>query len=323
MINIQNLYTYRSGLAESPIWDNINQCFYWIDIPKRQIHRHEYLNDQDGEHIIWQLTDLPENDPGTIALNQNGDLLVALRSGIALFDSKTPAGNISLTPFINAPYNQNEIRFNDGGVDTQGRWWIGTLFSPKTHNGASLFCLNQNKLTAVAGPHAAQQPQKNWGVITSNGWAMTADGQHMYHADTQAHTIYRYEINNTQNIEDLLQSRSVFYKAPNQVESLEQDKPYRGRPDGSAVDSAGNYWSAQFEGGHVIQFSAAGDIVQRIELPAKCPTMLCFGGSDLKTLIITTTGSRPSEELIDFPSNGFILKIITEVAGLPTHRYAF
>lgn len=321
MTNIQNLYTQRSGLAESPIWDDIRQCFYWIDIPKRQIHRHEYPNNQNGEHTIWQLPDNPDNDPGAIALTQNKDLLIALRSGIARFDSNTPAGNISPTIFIEAPYNQNEIRFNDGGVDAQGRWWIGTLFSPKTHNGASLFCLNQNKLTAIAGPHASQQPQKDWGVITSNGWAIANNGQHMYHADTQAHTIYRYELNNTQNVEKLLKSRSIFYQTPNQAESLEQNIPYRGRPDGSVVDSAGNYWNAQFEGGHIIQFSATGNILQRIELPAKCPTMLCFGGSDLKTLIITTTGSRPIEELTDFPSNGFILKITTDIAGLPTRRY--
>jgi sugar lactone lactonase YvrE len=116
-------------------------------------------------------------------------------------------------------------------------------------------------------------------------------------------------------------SREIFYQTPNQAESQSQNIAYQGRPDGAAVDSAGNYWNAQFEGGQVIQFSPSGEILQRVMLPAKCPTMVSFGGDDLKTLLVTTTGNRPAEELADYPANGFILTMAVEVAGLPTRRY--
>lgn len=314
-MNIETIYTERAGLAESPVWDDEAQCFYWIDIPNRRIHRHT----MDNEHTVWQLPDGAANDPGAMALSASGDLVVALRSGIALFDVATPAGDISLTPFITAPYDTNNIRFNDGGVDAQGRFWIGTLFAPKTRAGASLFCLEKGQLHAVVGEHAAQH--QDWGVTTSNGWATTPDGQKMYHSDTQAHAIYRYTYDSSVAAVDGLSNRSVFYQTLNQQASKDADVPYQGRPDGAAVDSAGNYWSAQFEGGQVIQFAPTGEILQRIALPAKCPTMLCFGGADLKTLIITTTGNRPDEELAQFPANGFILKLRVVVAGLPTRRY--
>jgi sugar lactone lactonase YvrE len=197
------------------------------------------------------------------------------------------------------------------------------LFAPKTHNGASLFCLDKGKLLAVAGPHAANA-SSDWGVITSNGWAMATDGQHMYQSDTQAHAVYRYQLADTADAADvtqLLSQRTVFYQTANQAQSQSDNITYNGRPDGATVDSAGNYWSAQFEGGQIVQISAAGAVLQRIQLPAKCPTMPCFGGSDLKTLIITTAGARPEAELADYPSNGFILKIKTDVAGLKTQRY--
>ena len=313
-MTIQNLYTERSGLAESPLWDDIAQCFYWIDIPNRQLHRH-FL---DGAHTLWQLPQNAANDPGAIALSEDGCVLIALRSGIAAFDVTTPAGEINPTPFITAPYNTDEIRFNDGGVDAQGRFWIGTLFAPKTRAGASLFCLDKGVLQAVTGELAAHAPQNEWGVTTSNGWAMSLDAQHMYHADTQAHIVYRYEL----NADKLPMSREIFYQTPNQAESAAQNIAYQGRPDGAAIDSAGNFWNAQFEGGQIIQLSPNGDVLQRIQLPAKCPTMVCCGGDDLKTLLITTAGNRPVEELADYPANGFILTMQVEVAGLPTRRYA-
>ena len=98
-------------------------------------------------------------------------------------------------------------------------------------------------------------------------------------------------------------------------------EPYQGRPDGAVVDSAGNYWGALFEGGQIVQTAPDGTVLQKIALPAKCPTMPCFGGADLKTLIITTTGDRPVDELAQYPANGFILSIQLPVAGLPTRRY--
>ncbi len=314
MTTIQTIYNHRAGLAESPVWDDAARCWYYIDIPKRQIHRHTL----DNIHTEWQLPQNDANDPGALCISDDGSLIVALRAGLAKFDPTTAAGKIAPSVFLTAPYDTTTMRFNDGGVDAQGRFWIGTLFAPKTRAGASLFCLDKGVLQAVTGELAAHAPQNEWGVTTSNGWAMSLDAQHMYHADTQAHIVYRYEL----NADKLPMTREIFYQTPNQAESAAQNIAYQGRPDGAAIDSAGNFWNAQFEGGQIIQLSPNGDVLQRIQLPAKCPTMVCFGGDDLKTLLITTAGNRPVEELADYPANGFILTMQVEVAGLPTRRYA-
>lgn len=309
----------RAGLAESPLWDDQRQCWFWIDIPQRQIHRHH--DDDHSEHRIWQLPNDAAHDPGAIALADTGELLVALRAGIVRFNPDGLAGPIAPEIWIPAPYDTTTIRFNDGGVDAQGRWWIGSLFAPKTHAGAGLYCLEQGVLKAVLGEQAEHAPWQNWGVTTANGWAMSPDGTLLYHADTQAHTVYCYDFSADASVEQALTHRQIFFQTNDTRGQSHPIEPYQGRPDGAVIDSAGNYWGALFEGGQIRQTAPDGTLLQKIALPAKCPTMPCFGGDDLKTLIITTTGDRPTEELTDYPANGCILKLRVNVAGLPTRRY--
>lgn len=305
----------RAGLAEAPVWDDRRQCWFWIDIPKRRVHRHSAT-----EHRIWQLPPHADYDPGSLALSETGALLVALRAGLASFDPDQASGDMTPEVFIPAPYDTDTTRFNDGGVDAQGRWWIGSLFAPKTRVGAGLYCLDKGKLYAVLGEQAQAEPWQNWGVTTANGWAVSPDSRTLYHADTQAHTVYRYDFDATASPQTALSNRRAFFQTEDTRQQI-SDTPYQGRSDGAVIDSAGNYWSALFEGGQVVQIAPDGTILQKIALPAKCPTMLCFGDTDLKTLIITTTGDRPAQELERFPCNGMILKLRVEIAGLPTRRY--
>ena len=77
-----------------------------------------------------------------------------------------------------------------------------------------------------------------------------------------------------------------------------------------------------FEGGRIAKLSPAGEIVEEIAVPAKCPTMVAFGGADLKTLFITTAGDRPEEELKAYPESGNLFKVDVDVPGQIEHRFA-
>jgi sugar lactone lactonase YvrE len=81
------------------------------------------------------------------------------------------------------------------------------------------------------------------------------------------------------------------------------------------VDSEGNYWVAMFEGGRILKLSPQGDQLDEIRLPVRCPTMVAFGGPDLRTLYITTAGKRPAEELAAHPLSGKVLSVRMPVAG--------
>jgi len=88
-------------------------------------------------------------------------------------------------------------------------------------------------------------------------------------------------------------------------------------PDGAAVDSEGFYWSAQFDGGRIVRIDpASAEIVDEIALPVRWPTMVAFGGADLKTLYITSSREdRSEEELARYPQSGDILAVEVDVAG--------
>ena len=308
----------RAGLAESPLWDAQRQAWFWMDIDQHQIHQHTIRADNDAEHRVWQLPLEARYDIGAMALADNGDLMLALRAGIASFNPDEAPKNISPEIRIPAPYDTSTTRFNDGGVDAQGRWWIGSLYAPKTYAGAHLFCLKHGVLKPILGELANIEPYKNWGITTANGWAMSPDGTTMYHADTQAHTVYRYDFDARASVETALSNRTVFFQT---LDTRGTDAPYQGRPDGAAVDSEGNYWLALYEGAAIVKIAPNGNVVQKIPLPAKAPTMLCFGGADLKTLIITTAGNRPESELAHYPTNGHILTLKSDTAGLAPQRY--
>ncbi|MEO9068307.1 MAG: SMP-30/gluconolactonase/LRE family protein, partial [Caldimonas sp.] len=96
-------------------------------------------------------------------------------------------------------------------------------------------------------------------------------------------------------------------------------KIYHGRPDGAAVDAEGCYWVAMYDGGCVLRLSPVGEILVQVRIPARCPTMPCFGGADMKTVYVTSARARrPAAELMDLPCSGCVFSFRVDVPGLPT-----
>jgi sugar lactone lactonase YvrE len=280
------------SLGETPLWHPGESALYWIDIVDKSVHR---FRPSDGSYHRWNTP----SEPGCIAYCEAGGLLVAMRSGIAKLDAVS--GN--LIPYINSPYDTLKIRFNDGRCDANGRLWVGTLSDDRTQQAGELFCFDRGTLRSVGNP-----------VTVSNGVAFSCDGKTLYHTDTTAHTIMAYEFDMPTGE---IGARRVFRHF-----SSNRDSGYIGRPDGAAVDSEDAYWCAMYEGGRLLRLAADGTILQEILLPARCPTMLAFGGEDLKTLFITTVRhNRSQEELARYPLSGYVLTCRVEVPGKPEYGY--
>jgi sugar lactone lactonase YvrE len=189
------------------------------------------------------------------------------------------------------------MRFNDGKCDAQGRFWAGAMYEPRTEAIAAMFVLTKGKV------HTAWGPESGLGVKVSNGLVFDSARGLVYQSDTPNHIAYRFPFDAANgNVGE----RETFF-----TRDADKTKPdYAGRPDGAAIDLDGNYWSAQYEGGRVECYSPDGTLRQTILVPAKRTTMVAFGGTDFKTMYITTAreGASP-EELAKFPHSGGLFAV--------------
>lgn len=282
---ISAAFAQRMQVGECPLWDASSQALYWVDISAGQVHRLQH-----GTHTSWQM----ESDAACIALAARGGLVVALRSGFVHLDTN----NGHITHIASAPYDTSKIRCNDGKVDARGRFWVGTMYEPRDQQLGSMLCLEKGQVRTV------------WegNMTVSNGLAFSAGGDTLYHADTTSHQIRRHSFD--------LEAGTV--GAPHLLRQFSsvKDAGYGGRPDGACVDADGNYWCAMFEGGRILCLSPEGEILREIALPVRCPTMLAFGGPDLRTLYVTSAShNRSAQELEQYPLSGCVLQIAVDVAG--------
>ena len=148
------------------------------------------------------------------------------------------------------------------------------------------------------------------GFTISNGVAWSPDGRTMYHSDTPAHVVRAFDYDVASGA---MSNERVFRQWNGETD----------RPDGAAVDSAGNYWSAFYRGGKVVQISPGGETLAEFPVPAMCPTMCAFGGPDLRTLYVTSArGGRDAAELARLPQSGGIFAMTVDVPGLPEPYFA-
>ncbi|MGV7209090.1 SMP-30/gluconolactonase/LRE family protein [Oxalobacteraceae bacterium A2-2] len=282
--------------GECPLWHPVEQVLYWVDIPAFTVHRWDPAT---GARRQWKL----DSEPAALAHSDRGGLVVALRSGFAHLDTAAAGDAPVLTSIAPAPYDTATTRYNDGRVDGAGRFWVGTIYEPRDRQAAEMYVLEKGKVRlAWAG-----------GATVSNGLGFSPDQTILYHADTTSHQVRRYDY-------DLATGTASNQRLLRQF-STDKANHYGGRPDGAAVDSEGNYWSAQFEGARIVKLSPEGEILDQIALPARCPTMVAFGGADLRTLYITSAGARPAAELEQYAQNGKLLSVRLPVPGRAEPAY--
>ena len=307
MTTWQRVLPHRCDLGESPFWHPHEQMLYWLDIPARQIHR---ANIFMGTVEAWAMP----QDPGCMAPATSGGLVIALRDGI--YRARDWGGDLTLLARFN--HDAATTRFNDGKADPLGRFWAGTMYEPRDARKAELFSVDcRPGVAGVAQPIIELKAQN--GVI-ANGLAWSPDQRTVYWTDTTHHVIQAWDWDAHTNA---MSQHRVLRQFDAKPEGWTPGQPgYGGRPDGAAVDVEGNYWVAMFEGGRVLQLSPTGELLAEYPVPARCPTMPCFGGDDGRTLYLTTASHGRSEtELAEFPDSGCLFAMRVEVPGLPVNFF--
>lgn len=291
------------ALGESPFWHPDERALYWLDIPGRAVLRTRGDIGRGARVERWALP----TEPGCMAPARRGGLVIALRDGV--YRAREWGG--ALACLARVDHDVRTMRFNDGKCDAQGRFWAGTLNEAKDRANAVLYCLDARDSAA-----ARLVPMVN-DATTANGLAFSSDGTRLYWADTAAHRVTTWDWGCEANT---LAHPRVLRQFAAKPDGWRPDsaQPYDGRPDGAAIDAEGHYWVAMFEGAQLLRFAPSGEQVGALAVPARCPTMPCFGGDDLRTLFVTTAREgRPAEELAQWPASGQVLSTRVDVPGLP------
>jgi L-arabinonolactonase len=274
-------------LGEGPIWDVREQAFYWVDIRSRLVRRYEWAS---GRTQTWTLPEMV----GSLAVRERGGLLLAMQASISTFDPATGALERVAAPEA----GRENMRFNDGKCDRQGRFWVGSMNDAVREPSGTLYRLD---------PRRGCIAHFN-GIRTPNSLAWSPDGTLMYFADSRSQIIHAYAYDTSTG--EIGQPRVFHSVEPPAI------------PDGATVDADGCLWSAQYGGGRVVRITPDGRIDCSIELPVQQPTSCQFVGPDLDVLFITTARQRMTEEqLAQQPLAGALLAVEVGVKGLPEARY--
>jgi sugar lactone lactonase YvrE len=274
-------------LGESPLWNEREQALYWVDIRRPAIRR---LDHASGRVDTWAMPDLV----GSIALADDGRLLVALRESIGLYDRATGRLETIAAP-VRHPAGH---RFNDGRCDRQGRFWAGTMHHTTRAPEGVLYRLAGGELV-----------ERQSAICIPNSLAWSPDGTTMYFADSLRYAIFAYDY----DIASGEMSRGRIF--------AETQPP--GFPDGSTVDAEGYLWNAEFNASRVVRYAPDGRVDRRIEVPAQRPTCCAFGGPGLDVLYVTTASWQLSdEEHRAQPFAGALLALEVGARGIPEPRFA-
>ena len=290
MSEVRLLLDVRNTIGECAVWSVREQALYWEDILAPAIYRWVPAT---GKTTTW-----PMPAPvGAFGLRARGGLIVGLRTGVHFFDPETGKLTFVVNPEPDRPTN----RLNDGKVSPEGRFWIGSMYDVPGREREKTGALYR------IDPDGSSRKMLD-GLYVSNGLAWSPDGRTMYHSDSRGKYVKAYDYDPRTG--DIANGRVI-------AEPQEED----GRPDGAGMDSEGCYWSAGVSAGCINRYRPDGTLVSKLSVPTPSPTMVCFGGPDLRTMYITSHRERP-EKLAEFPTAGGIFVTEVEIPGVVDGLFA-
>jgi sugar lactone lactonase YvrE len=282
--SFEALIDFSLEIGESPVWDDRRGVVWFVDILAPTII--------SCDPKSRKITSFPmPAHIGSISLADDGRLIVAMRSGVHLFE---PASN-ELQFLVHPEPDLIMNRLNDGKVRPDGCFWVGSMHdsTPRAPTAALYRIKPSGECQRVLD-----------GLKVSNGLAWSPDGATMYHADTREKCVKAFDFDPASGA--LRNGRDLI--------ALTEEQ---GLPDGAAIDDAGCYWSAGVTAGKLNRISSEGALIESLDLPVSAPTMPCFGGEDGRTVFVTSLASDRDGKT----QGGTLLAFRSEVSGAPLPRF--
>lgn len=289
---VERVFDCDTQVGESPIWEPSTRRLFWVDIPAGTVFSGDPLT---GHYRTRDSA----GAAGSLALCQSGDLLVA--AGDRLRKWPMDLRSAAAEPVAAMPPCTVACRFNDGKAGPDGRFWVGTV-DPRPDRLA---------VGAIHGMGARGNPiLLAESLLVPNGIAWAPRGDRMIFSDSGRGKVWSLPFEPA--IGPLAEPSLWLDWRPDDM----------GMPDGAAMDEEGCYWSCGIFKGAIHRFDPSGNAIERYELPISQPTMCCFGGTDLKTLFVTSMTLRLSQrQRAEQPLAGKVVAFRVGVAGSPVGKF--
>ncbi len=264
-MKLQTVHPRSLTLGEGPIWDERIQTLYFVDILKKTLYRWNYATRQTHSVVF--------NDYiSCVALTEDtAQILIALESGIHTYIVET--GQIY---FVCQPESQANFRFNDGRVDWNGNWLLGSMNN--LNNGPDAPLLPDATLYKIDGVKVSPLLK---GVTISNGIVFRKP--YIYFIDSKINSIRKfvYEQDQFTMIEEI-------FKLTDGTTL-----------DGMCISTNDKLYIANWAGAKIIVFDLIkAKVIDEIPLPCLNPTSCTFGGPEMNELFITTSSIDDSNVTI-------------------------
>ena len=223
-----------------------------------------------------------------------GGFVVATEHAFALFDE-----DFALERRLPEVVDDGGIRLNEGGCDSRGRFYCGSMAYDETPGAGSVYRLEPDGSVSTALE----------GVTISNGLQWSHDGALAYYIDTPTRRV---------DVFDFDGSDGSFH---NRRPLVELGDDVAGAPDGMTIDAEGGLWVALWGGGAVRRYDAEGRLMEVVDVPGVSQTSAAaFGGADLDTLYITSSRQHLPEGAE--PQAGAVFAVQPGVRGAALNAFA-
>lgn len=283
-LQFEDCLEIETELGEGPVWDDARQMLWFVDIPACAVLS---WTPSTAHLQRYEMPDLVTS----VALTADNRLLLSLRHQVCFFDPKSG----TLEHFVTPEEENNGNRLNDGKVGPDGAFWVGSMHAARP-------ALPTAALYRISPDGECRKMVSD--IHVSNGLAWSPDHRTMYHADSRGPFIKAWDFDPLAG--EIANGRII--AEPTFDEGL---------PDGAAVDLNGNYWSAGVTGGCIHVYAPDGRLLKRFTVPMKAPTMVCFGGSDGRTLFLTGLTREDNGEI----SRGRLMSCRVNLRGVPIARF--
>ncbi|KAJ5774072.1 hypothetical protein N7457_008968 [Penicillium paradoxum] len=287
-------------LLEGPFHDVAKNEFRFVDIWDQKLYRLDLSKGPESLTVID--TEASVGVTANVAGSDKDQLIVGAKLGFARLNQTT--GKLSYISQVWTEEDEGKaarMRFNDGAIDSHGRFWAGAMNDPKVQKPQAegvLFRLDPDQSV-----HRMLAPVT---IPNGIGWNLTDDV--MYLTDSPTGKIFAFDFDASSGA---ISNRRVHFDIG---EALE--------PDGFAIDVEGCIWSAVYGGGKVLRISPAGKVIGQIDLPTRNVTCPAFVGTEL--FITTAKDDRDDDQLPQSVRyGGRVYRVDVGVRGMPKNEFRF